>query len=118
MPLSTTQPLPPQLRMDTLRFALACTAVALLAACGGKPPASAPRTTDVTAMKIEARDVPVVLEFVAQTRSTREVEIRARVEGFLDKRLYKEGDIVRAGQMMFQMDRKPFEAALTSVRGQ
>jgi membrane fusion protein (multidrug efflux system) len=46
------------------------------------------------------------------------VEIRARVDGFLDKRLYTEGQPVRAGQTLFQMDRKPFEAALLSARGQ
>ncbi|HEX2831302.1 MAG TPA: efflux RND transporter periplasmic adaptor subunit [Burkholderiales bacterium] len=93
-------------------------AAALLAACGGKPEAPPPRVTDVTAMTVSARDVPVDLEFVAQTRSTREVEIRARVEGFLEKRTYKEGDMVKPGQVLFQMDRKPFEAALQSARGQ
>src|SRR5208282_3186989 len=55
---------------------------------------------------------------VGQTESSREVEIRARVEGFLEKRLYKEGELVQEGQPMFQMDRKPFEAALQSAKGQ
>lgn len=95
------------------------TALALLAACGQHtPPPTAPGAIDVTAMIIEARDIPFDVEFVAQTRSTREVEIRARVAGFLEKRLYKEGELVRTGQVMFQMDRKPFDAALMSARGQ
>ena len=42
----------------------------------------------------------------------------ARVAGFLDKRLYTEGQLVREGQVLFQMDRKPFEAALVSAKGQ
>jgi len=69
-------------------------------------------------MTVTARDTPVVFEFVAQTQSSREVEIRARVAGFLEKRLYTEGELVKAGQVLFQMDRRPFEAALLSAQGQ
>ncbi|MGV6473740.1 efflux RND transporter periplasmic adaptor subunit [Azotobacter vinelandii] len=92
--------------------------LALLAGCGetAAPPARPP--TEVTAITLAARDTPVVFEFVAQTQSSREVEIRARVEGFLEKRLYNEGDLVRTGQILFQMDPRPFEAALQSARGQ
>ncbi|OUL85219.1 efflux transporter periplasmic adaptor subunit, partial [Paraburkholderia hospita] len=63
-------------------------------------------------MKVERRDTPVVFEFTAQTQSSREVEIRARVDGFLDKRVYTEGQLVHAGQTLFLMDPKPFQAAL------
>jgi len=73
---------------------------------------------EVTAVTVAPKDTPVEFEFVAQTQSSREVEIRARVDGFLDKRLYTEGAMVQAGQAMFQMDRKPFEAALLSAEGQ
>ncbi|WP_458369475.1 efflux RND transporter periplasmic adaptor subunit [Pseudomonas mandelii] len=69
-------------------------------------------------MTVTARDTPVTFEFVAQTQSSREVEIRARVAGFLEKRLYTEGDLVKTGQTLFQMDRKPFEASLLSAQGQ
>jgi membrane fusion protein (multidrug efflux system) len=77
-----------------------------------------PSVAEVTAVSIEPRDHPIELEFVAETRSSRHVEIRARVSGFLDKRLYTEGEVVQAGQKMYQMDRKPFEAALQSAEGQ
>ena len=80
------------------------------------PAAAAP--VDVTVMTVTARDTPVSFEFVGQTQSSREVEIRARVEGFLDKRLYIEGDLVRAGQPLFQIDTKPFNATLQSAKGQ
>jgi membrane fusion protein (multidrug efflux system) len=73
---------------------------------------------EVTAVTVTPQDTPVQFEFVAQTQSSREVEIRARVDGFLDKRLYTEGEMVHAGQPLFQMDRKPFEAALLSAEGQ
>ncbi|MEX5686207.1 MULTISPECIES: efflux RND transporter periplasmic adaptor subunit [Pseudomonas] len=69
-------------------------------------------------MTVTARNTPVTFEFVAQTQSSREVEIRARVAGFLEKRLYTEGDLVKSGQTLFQMDRKPFEASLLSAQGQ
>jgi membrane fusion protein (multidrug efflux system) len=99
--------------------AILAAAAALLAACGREASAPAPPAArDVTVMTVAARDVPVHVEFVAQTQSSREVEIRARVEGFLDKRLYTEGAPVRAGQVLFQIDRQPFEAALQSARGQ
>ena len=90
----------------------------LLAGCGKEPVPPTRLAPDVTVMTVTARDTPVTFEFVAQTQSSREVEIRARVAGFLDRRLYTEGDVVRAGQTLFQMDRKPFEAALTSAQGQ
>ncbi|GAB3396415.1 efflux RND transporter periplasmic adaptor subunit [Azotobacter armeniacus] len=99
---------------------IACLAgtLTLLAGCGETPAPLARPPTEVTVMTVAARDTPVIFEFVAQTQSSREVEIRARVEGFLEQRLYNEGDLVQAGQTLFQMDRKPFEAALQSAQGQ
>lgn len=92
--------------------------VALVTGCGKEAAAPARPPVEVTTIIIAPRDTPVSYEFVGQTQSSREVEIRARVDGFLDKRLYKEGDLVREKQPMFQMDRKPFEAALQSAKGQ
>jgi membrane fusion protein (multidrug efflux system) len=89
-----------------------------LAGCSKEQAAPPAQPLQVTAVSVTPRDTPVSFEFVAQTESSREVEIRARVDGFLDKRLYTEGNMVRAGQPLFQMDRKPFEAALQSAQGQ
>lgn len=99
------------------RLGVGAVAVFILG-CG--EPANAPSAgpMEVTAVSVAPKDTPVDFEFVAQTQSSREVEIRARVDGFLDKRLYTEGEMVQAGQPMFQMDRKPFEAALLSAQGQ
>jgi membrane fusion protein, multidrug efflux system len=98
--------------------ACACLLALVLAGCAKKetPPAAGP--LQVTALTVEPRDTPVQFEFVAQTQSSREVQIQARVEGFLEKRLYREGEMVQAGQTLFQMDRKPFEAALLTAQGQ
>ncbi|MBA3602739.1 MAG: efflux RND transporter periplasmic adaptor subunit [Parachlamydiaceae bacterium] len=64
----------------------------------------------VTTILIEPKDVPVSFEYVAQTQSSHLVNIQARVSGFLEKRIYTEGDLVEKGQVLFIMDKKPFQA--------
>jgi membrane fusion protein, multidrug efflux system len=101
-----------------LRRLFTSAVLVVLAACH-KEAAEIPRQAiDVTVMTVSERDTPVDFEFTAQTESSREVEIRARVDGFLDKRVYTEGQRVRAGQTLFLMDPKPFEAVLQSAKGQ
>jgi membrane fusion protein (multidrug efflux system) len=101
-----------------LLFAFAGATLVLLAGCH-KSANELPRaTTEVTVMTVSQRDTPVEFEFTAQTQSSREVEIRARVDGFLEKRVYTEGALVHAGETLFLMDAKPFEAALQSAKGQ
>lgn len=113
----TCRSLPPP--FAAWRWLLAAGAAAvLLGGCSRQEAQPAPGPLQVTALTVEPRDTPVSFEFVAQTQSSREVQIQARVDGFLDRRLYNEGDMVRAGQPLFQMDRKPFEAALQSAQGQ
>ncbi|KVZ78703.1 hemolysin D [Burkholderia ubonensis] len=95
--------------------------IAVLALCAGCkkqtgiPVLDAPQVTVVTVAQC---DTPVDFEFTAQTQSSHEVEIRARVNGFLDKRTYVEGQMVKAGETLFLMDHKPFEAALQTAKGQ
>ncbi len=67
---------------------------------------------EVTALTVSPADVPVTFEFVAQTQSSRQVNIQARVSGFLEKRVYVEGSIVKEGQTLFLMDTKPFKTQL------
>jgi membrane fusion protein (multidrug efflux system) len=68
-------------------------------------------------MTVTPHDTPVSFEYVGQTESSHQVEIRARVSGFLDRRVYTEGSMVKAGQVMFQQDPKPFEAQLKAAEG-
>lgn len=56
------------------------------------------------------------LSYSAQTLGSREVEVRARVSGILLKRLYREGSTVQQGEVMFEMDAAPFEAAVSQSR--
>jgi membrane fusion protein, multidrug efflux system len=93
-------------------------AVALLAGCEKKAPVAAERPpVEVTVTKVAPRDAAVSYEYVGQTQSSHQVQIRARVNGFLDRRLYTEGSVVKAGQPMFQQDPKPFQAQLDAAKG-
>ncbi|AGW92123.1 MULTISPECIES: efflux RND transporter periplasmic adaptor subunit [Cupriavidus] len=96
-----------------------CLACVVLAACSKeKPAAVAPPAAEVGVMTVALRDVPIVYDFVGQTQSSQQVEIRARVNGFLDRRVYTEGAVVKAGETMFLMDPKPFAAALDAANAE
>jgi len=85
----------------------------LLTSCGKDDKKSTERPpAEVTVLTVAPRDTPVSATFVAQTQSSQAVNIQARVSGFLDKRMYVEGSVVKAGQVLFQMDQKPFQAQL------
>ena len=89
----------------------------LLVGCKKEQPKPQAPPPEVSVIKIEPQDVPVTFEYVAQTQSSQQVEIRARVSGFLDKRTYIEGSIVKEGDVLFLMDKKPFQAQLDAMQG-
>ena len=94
------------------------TALALaasLAGCGDKSPPPPPPPS-VTVMPVQVRDVPVYREFTGETKGAEDVEIRARVAGFLERQAYTEGTPVRRGALLFVIDPKPLEAALRRAR--
>ena len=91
-----------------------CTAL-FLSGCKKEQAALPPQPPVVSVMEVIQKDVPVTFEMVAQTQSSHLVNIQARVSGFLDKRIYTEGEIVKQGQVLFLMDPKPFQAQLTQA---
>ncbi len=95
-------------------------AALVLAACGrhegGAAPAAASPPLPVTAIRAEAKRVPISLEGVGQAEGSREVEIRARVSGIIEKRLYDEGAAVPAGKVLFIIDPAPYELAVQQAR--
>jgi membrane fusion protein, multidrug efflux system len=107
-------------RVSRTLLVLVTLATALLSdACGKKePPPTAKPPVEVAVLTVAPRDVPAVFEYVAQTQSSRQVNIQARVSGFLDKRVYTEGAIVKEGQVLFLMDKKPFQAQVDAARAQ
>jgi membrane fusion protein, multidrug efflux system len=95
----------------------------LLTGCergGADTPAASQAAAGVPAKVLEVapQRVPVVLEAVGQVQGSKEVEIRARVSGILLKRLYNEGDFVRAGSSLFQIDPVPYQIALAQANAQ
>jgi membrane fusion protein (multidrug efflux system) len=83
-----------------------------------KPAPPPPPPAEVVAVTTELKTVPQSVQFVAQVESSHQVEILPRVSGFLDRITYKEGELVKAGQVMFQIDPKPFQAAVAAARGE
>ena len=105
----------PPVTPSRLPLALLAT-LTLVAACTRQAPAPAPRgPVEVTVETVAPKDVPVEFEYVGQTQSSRQVQIVARVAGFLDKRTYTEGSPIKAGQLMFVQDPKPFQASLDAA---
>ncbi|TCO82655.1 membrane fusion protein (multidrug efflux system) [Plasticicumulans lactativorans] len=71
----------------------------------------------VSYVEVVPRNTPKQFEYTGKTESSRQVEVRARVEGYLDKIAYIEGSVVRTGDLMFQIDPRPFQAALDNAKG-
>jgi membrane fusion protein, multidrug efflux system len=105
------------MRMQADRFTLLAGAIAaaLNVACE-KPQASAPLPPEVYVASVVQKDVPVYLDLVGQTQGFQDTDIRARVEGFLDTVNFREGSFVRRGDLLYQIDPKPLEAALAQAR--
>ena len=80
----------------------------------GQPPAAVP----VHTVRVEPRTVPIEFSVVGQVEGSREVEVRARVGGILQKQLYREGEPVRAGQVLFEIDPSTYEIAVANARAQ
>ncbi|MGE5489232.1 MAG: efflux RND transporter periplasmic adaptor subunit [bacterium] len=81
---------------------------------GGSSPQSAPV---VLVTEVQPVDVPIFAEIAAQTYARDTVEVRGRVAGYIDKWLFKPGAEVKAGQVLYELDLRPYEAAVAEARG-
>lgn len=91
---------------------------AVLAGCDSSQSAVPPKGSPalpVTVIEMQPQSIPSSIEVMGQTEGARETEVRTRVNGILIKRLYQEGDTVRAGQPLFQLDRSQYEIALADA---
>ncbi len=95
-------------------LAIACTLLGGCTAPGASPPPPAPPTVVVTA--VERRDVPLQVEAVGTLDGYANVDIRARVRGFLQQQLYQDGATVAEGQVLFTIDPAEYVAALSNAR--
>ena len=75
-----------------------------------------PPPPSVVVASVNQKTVPIYSEFVGQTRADDTVELRARVEGILQKVYFKEGSHIKKGQLLFTIDKRTFQAALQSAK--
>ena len=87
------------------------------AGCGKEEPPPPPPPPEVKVSTVVQRDVPVYIEVIGQTRGSTEIEVRARVEGFLESVDYQEGGFVRKGQLLYTLDPRPFQADVAQAKG-
>src|SRR5256714_10470619 len=91
--------------------------VAVTAGCSRKPAQVAPNAPEVLVTTVQPRDVPRVLERVATLDGFINANINAQVQGYIVSRDYQEGNVVKKGDPLFQIDPRPFEAALAQAKG-
>ncbi|MCC7328033.1 MAG: efflux RND transporter periplasmic adaptor subunit [Burkholderiales bacterium] len=90
----------------------------VVAGCGKEAPPPPRPAPQVSVLTVTPKTIGFSPNFVAQTESSRQVNIVARVSGYLDKIAYEEGELIKQGSLMFQLDTKPFIAQLNAAQGE
>jgi membrane fusion protein (multidrug efflux system) len=91
-------------------------AAALLSACGaGEPPTA--QAPEIAVVEVVQRDTRITQDFVGQTLGSTDIPIRARVEGFLESRTFREGREVEEGQLLYTIDQRPFLTKVVEAEG-
>jgi len=94
-------------------LALACAALA--AGCSAKKPATPERPPEVGVVTLKSQPVAITTDLPGRTAAYRIAEVRPQVSGVIQKRLFKEGGDVTAGQQLYQIDPAPFKASLAGA---
>ncbi|WP_426416239.1 efflux RND transporter periplasmic adaptor subunit [Aestuariirhabdus sp. LZHN29] len=105
-------------RPASLRLPTTLILLAILAGCDKPAPTAKPPTPEVKVLKVDPKTIDVVIPRLAQLQSSREVDVVARVSGFLEKMIYKEGALLKEGDVMFEMDKRPFQAQVDAAKGE
>src|SRR5215471_2695663 len=109
-----------------MRFSLCWSFLALsfalvTAGCGeglkADKPSAAPPPTVVSVVEVTPTDAPIYAEYAAQTFARDLVEVRGRVDGFIQKRFFAVGSDVEAGQVLYELDKRPYEAEVAKAKG-
>jgi RND family efflux transporter MFP subunit len=99
-----------------LPILVACFLLMVGAACSKKEASTPPPPPEVQVAEVVQKDVPIYIELVGSTLGSEDVEIRARVEGYLVSINFTEGSFVRKGQLLYKLDPKPFEVAIDQAK--
>src|SRR6195256_614766 len=109
----------PKLLIPTIIVAIGVIlGVLIVAGRSNKPAQAAPRPLDVEVVRVEQKDVPIYSEWIGTTDGMVNADIKAQVTGYLLRQDYKEGSFVKKGQLLFEIDSRPFQAALDQANGQ
>ena len=109
----------PKLLIPTLVIAIGMiVAVVVVAVRSDKPAQAAPRALEVEVIRVEQKDVPVYSEWIGTTEGIVNADIKAEVTGYLLKQAYKEGSFVKKGQLLFELDSRPFQSVVDQANGQ
>ena len=104
--------------LSVVAFSLACAA---LTGCNSsaqsRNPAGQPPPPLVLVKEVSAADVPIFSEYPAQTYARNSVEVRGRVDGYIDKWLFRPGQQVHSGDVLYVLDQRPYEAAVAQAKG-
>ncbi len=106
--------------LSQLLFFFPCAALLFISGCASKEPTQAASrpAAPVTVATVEQRDVPVQIQAIGNVEPYQTVQVRSQVNGQIQKIFFKEGEDVRAGQPLFQLDKRPFQADLEKAIGQ
>ena len=102
---------------NILFVAIVAVATSALTACGKKETATV-APPEVLVIEAPTRDVPVYREWIGTFDGSEDAEIKAHVTGYLIKRDYQEGSLVKKGDLLFEIDPRPFEAALAEAKSE
>ncbi len=104
--------------MARIVFSLVAIAAVSLSACGdgGEKQAAPPPPPAVTVVKVQSEDLRPSLTFTGRVTATDKVELRARVEGFLEKRLFTEGADVKEGDLLYVIEQAPYKATIDETK--
>ena len=104
--------------ISLLVIAVAAVAMLLGFARSSKPAQAAPPVLAVGVVQVEQKNVPIYSEWIGTTEGMVNAELKAQVTGYLLRQDYKEGSFVKKGQLLFEIDPRPFQAALDQANGQ
>jgi RND family efflux transporter MFP subunit len=104
-------------RLSTIAASSAVLVLILTAGCSRKATPAGPAAPEVLVTTVAPQDVPRVLERVATLDGFINANINAQVQGYIVSRDYQEGSVVKKGDLLFQIDPRPFEAALAQAKG-
>ena len=90
----------------------------LVFARSNKPVAAAPGPLEVEVIPVEQTNVPIYKEWIGTTEGMVNAEIKAQVTGYLVRQAFKEGSFVKRGELLFEIDPRPFQASVDQAKGQ